>query len=65
MNYKRKYRKGERVTSLDELVKQDFIYWRDKVVHQGWFMSWQLRMAHQCVGEKGVIYYAIRVEEEK
>jgi len=65
MSYKRKYRKGERITSLDELVKQDFIYWRDKVVHQGWFMSWQLRMVHRCVGEKGVIYYAIRVGEEK
>lgn len=39
-----KYEKGEVITSLDELVKQEFVYWNDKITHFGWFISWQLRM---------------------
>ena len=66
MSYKRKYKKGEKITSLDELAKQDFIYFFDKITHCGWFMSWQLRLA--CIYlERGFLYYAIKDEcnEEK
>lgn len=58
--YKRKYRKGGHILSLDELVRQDFVYWHDKIHPRGWFLSWQLRMTAQAIGENGCIYYAIK-----
>lgn len=60
--YKRKYRKGGHILSLDELVKQDFVYWHDKIHPRGWFLSWQLRMTARAIGENGCIYYAIKEE---
>lgn len=61
MSYKRKYRKGEKILSLDELAKQEFIYFFDKITHCGWFMSWQFRLAAIYI-ERGWIYYAIKNE---
>lgn len=40
---KRKYKQGERITSLDELYKQEFIWHRGKVYHKGWFRGWQFQ----------------------
>lgn len=62
---KKKYRKGGHILSLDELNRQDFVYWHDKITHRGWFRSWQFRMAAECIGEKGCIFYAIAEEVEK
>ncbi len=61
--YKRKYRRGGHILSLDELARQDFVYWNDKITPRGWFMSWKFRMAANAIGEHGAIYYAIRNEE--
>ena len=61
MAYKRKYRKGEKITSLDELVKQEFVYFYDKITHRGWFGSWQFRMTYQLL-VRGCIYYAERTD---
>lgn len=33
MMSKRKYRKGERITSLDALIEQEFVYCKDKTHH--------------------------------
>lgn len=63
MAYKRKYRKGEQITSLDELSKQEFIYFRHKITHCGWFMSWQFRLAQMYIN-KGWLYYAEKVDNE-
>lgn len=60
MAYKRKYRRGEKITSLDELVKQEFVYFYDKITHCGWFGSWQFRMAYHLL-ERGCLYYAERI----
>ena len=62
MAYKRKYRKGEKITSLDELVKQEFIYFFDKITHNGWFMFWQFRMTKRFL-DRGFLYYAERIKE--
>lgn len=62
MPYKRKYRKGAKITSLDELAKQDFVYFYDKITHAGWFMSWQFRLADQYI-QRGCLYYAERIED--
>ena len=64
MAYKRKYQKGEKITSLDELEKQEFVYFHDKITHNGWFMSWQFRMAKTFI-ERGVLYYATRTPKER
>ena len=64
MAYKRKYCKGKQITSLDELAKQEFIYFFDKITHNGWFMSWQFRMAKRFI-ERGFLYCAERTANER
>ena len=58
---KRKYRKGDKITSIDELAKQEFVYFFDKITHNGWFGSWQFRLALRYI-ERGFLYYAERIE---
>lgn len=43
---KRKYKPGSYIISLDKLMKQEFVYCDGKLVHKGWFGSWQLRYAN-------------------
>jgi hypothetical protein len=62
MAYKRKFVKGDPITSLDELVKQEWIYVFDKITHNGWFMNWQFRMAKTYM-ERGYLFYARKNEE--
>lgn len=62
--YERKYRKGDKITSLDELAKQEFIYFHDKITHQGWFKSWQFRFAQIHI-EHGLLYYAERITDDE
>ena len=57
MAYKRKFIKGEPITSLDELSKQKFVYLFNKITPNGWFMSWQLRLTRHYI-ERGVLFYA-------
>ena len=64
MKYKRKYRKGRQITSLDELVNQEFIYCFDKITHCGWFMSWTVNLAKQYI-KRGCLFYAVKNEGEK
>lgn len=59
----KKYRPGPKVTSLNELMEQDFVYWHDKITPKGWFCSWQLRMAQDAI-KYGVIRLAIKIESE-
>lgn len=56
---KRKYRRGPHICSLDELVRQDVVFWVDKPTHKGWFDSWQLRMTINSIGKNGAIFYAM------
>lgn len=56
---KRKYRKGGKITSLDELDKQEFVYFFDKITHHGWFGSWQISLAKRYI-DKGLLYYAVK-----
>lgn len=55
----KKWRRGPHITSLDELVRQDMVFWRDKPTSKGWFMSWQFRMATNAIGKNGVVFYAM------
>lgn len=57
-----KYIKGEPIKSLDELVKQEFVYFGGKVVNIGWFQNWQIGMADLYI-KYGYIYEAINLED--
>jgi hypothetical protein len=56
----RKYKKGDPITSLDELMKQEFIYYRHKITHKGWFMSWPLRSVENYISA-GRLFKAVKV----
>lgn len=56
---KRKWRRGKRIPSIQELTRQEIVFWFDKPMSHGWFMSWPLRMAETVVGERGVVFYAM------
>ena len=64
MAYKRKYKKGECITSIQELIAQDFIYFYDKITSKGWFGSWQLRWAELMIN-RGVLFKAIPNDGER
>ena len=57
MAYKRKYHKGAQITSLDELAKQEFVYHGNRLVHAGWFLSWQFHFAVKHIRNRW-LYYA-------
>ena len=62
MAYKKKYCKGAKIESLDELAEQEFVYCHNKILHCGWFMSWQFGLAKRFL-ERGYLYRAERVSE--
>lgn len=64
MAYKRKFKRGDRITSLDELASQKWIYVFDKITHNGWFMSWQFRTA-QGFMKRGILYYALPNDDRR
>lgn len=63
MAYKRKYKKGSVISSLDDMAQQEFVYIHDKIYHAGWFMSFQLSWAKRLI-EAGAVYRADRREED-
>lgn len=58
----RKYQKGEKITSLDELAKQEFAYIGEKIYHWGWFMSMQARLLDMYI-KKDWVYKAVKKEK--
>ena len=44
-----KYIETGLIYTLDELMKQEFISHRGKILNRGWFGGWQLRYANQQV----------------
>ena len=63
MAYKRKYMKGDAITSIDEMAKQEFVYVHDKIYHAGWFMSFQLSWAKRMIESRNV-FRADRREQD-
>lgn len=56
------YEKGERILSLDKLMEEDLIFWRNKIYHKGWFQNWQLGWIDYQL-KRGWIYKVEKVEE--
>lgn len=57
-----KYIKGEPITSLDELMKQEFVYFGGKVVNVGWFQNWQIGWTNRYLKYYGV-FEAINLQD--
>lgn len=57
----RNYKQGEVITSLDDLSKQEFIFFKRKLYHKGWFFSWQLRWVSYWLNA-GQFFKAIKKE---
>lgn len=57
-----KYKKGSRITCLEELVKQDMVFFRDKVLHRSFFQSWQIRYAIIQI-ERGTLFRAKKTDD--
>lgn len=51
---KQSFTKGQLIGSLDELILQEFIYWKHKITHKGWFSSWPIRFAFTEIQMKNV-----------
>ena len=56
---KRSFEKGDRITSVDELLEQDMVIFScggfKKVYSKGWFISWQLNYVSRLL-EYGNLY---------
>lgn len=61
---RRKLWPGPHITSIDEVAKQELIFFHGKVYHRGWFLSWPTRMLMNCVGPAGCIQYAMPIGED-
>ena len=62
-DYADMYRMGGKIRALDELARQEFIFFSSKnnpkLYHCGWFMSWQFRVAARYI-RWGYLYYAVK-----
>lgn len=58
MATKRRFEKGNPITSLDELYKQEWVMWGDSPRHMGFVGSMQLRTVARLMGY-GYFSYAI------
>lgn len=59
---KRKYKPGDVIGSLDDLIRQDFIFMNGKVYHRGFFLSWSIHFILNSLGN-GCLRYAVREED--
>ncbi|MPN37606.1 hypothetical protein SDC9_185126 [bioreactor metagenome] len=52
------------IKNLDYLMQQEFIYHYNKILHKGWFSSWQLKFTVTQL-KRGCIRKAIRLTNEE
>lgn len=58
----KKYRQGARIDSFEDFLKQEFIFFRGKPVHQGWFRSWSIHYT-SCQIKNGLVFKAEKITE--
>lgn len=56
-----KYKPGDRIKSLQEMMNQDVIFARGKPVNKGFFQNWSLHYAEQQI-RFGLVFEAIKIE---
>ena len=59
-----KYIKGAAITSIDDVMNHDYIYYNHKVYHKGWFCSWPVRIMKQYI-ENHRIFSVIKKESKE
>ena len=59
---KRKYKKGERIWTLEELDRQEFVFFQNKVYHKGFWQSWQYRWVLENL-KRGQFFKADRADQ--
>ncbi len=57
------YEIGNNIKSLDELIKQEFIFFNNKLYNKGWFKGWQLNYVASLIAANK-IFKAIRKGED-
>lgn len=60
MAYKRKYRQGAQVKSIEDFLhspETQYFFWHGKTVHKQVFMHWQLDALIRVIGG-GLLYFA-------
>lgn len=65
MGYKRKYKRGEPITSLDDIMKYDYFYVfnSERPKHVGFVQSLQFRVVYNQI-KAGMLYKAEKISEE-
>ena len=63
MAYKRKYKCGKRIKTLDEFSKCEFVWVHDKVYHRDWAQSWHFRDVLYLL-KAGNLYKAEKIKEK-
>jgi hypothetical protein len=58
------YEPGEKIRSLDELIDSEFVFFHNKLYHNGWFMSWPIRSCMNLM-DRGVLRIAVRKASRK
>lgn len=62
MAYKKKFKKGKPICTLDELIKQKWVMWGDSPRHMGFVGSMQMRTVDRLM-QLGFFSHAINVSE--
>ena len=52
-----KYIRGSQISCMEELVKQNVVFFHEKALHRSFFLSWQIRYALVQI-EKGTLFRA-------
>ena len=60
---KAKYKMGERITSLDDFMEQEFVYFPYGIRHRGYAQSQQIRHISMMI-KSGRLYKAVRISAE-
>lgn len=61
MAYKRKYRQGARVKSIEEFLRASetyYFWWHGRTVHKQVFLHWQVELLVRVIGV-GDLYFAV------
>ena len=57
-----KYKKGDAIKSVEELMQQDFVIFQGKVYCKGWFTGWRIGNVYWWI-QYQEIYKAIKKTE--
>ena len=64
MAYKRKYRKGAKIESLNDIENEIYIYLDNTIYHAGCWQSWRYRDLLIYM-QRGRLFYAERIDDNE